>query len=109
VERTFAQDLTNLTQCMKQLELLINNLNERWTKINNHYLIKKLLVKMRFTDFSRLTVEQLGKEINLSIYQNLLSTAWQRSRLPVRLIGVGVRLIPIEKNNTEVQQLDLLF
>jgi DNA polymerase-4 len=54
--------------------------------------IAKLFLKLKFSDFSKTTVERVGLAINESSAQTLLREAFGRKTLPVRLIGIGVRL-----------------
>ena len=49
-------------------------------------------MKLKFSDFSSTTVERVGTAAVESDYRQLLIEGWQRRELPVRLIGIGVRL-----------------
>ncbi len=47
---------------------------------------------MKFSDFSSTTVERVGTTAAESDYKQLLAQGWGRREMPVRLIGIGVRL-----------------
>ena len=49
-------------------------------------------MKLKFSDFSSTTVERVGTAAVESDYHQLLIEGWQRREMPVRLIGIGVRL-----------------
>ena len=54
-------------------------------------VVTKIFLKLKFSDFTRTTVERAGLELSLNSYQSLLSEGYARTGKPVRLIGVGVR------------------
>ena len=58
-------------------------------------------MKLRFADFSRTTAEGGGSVPDEEQFRILLATAHKRAVLPVRLMGIGVRL------GEPVAQLDL--
>jgi len=53
---------------------------------------QKPFVKIKFSDFRQTTVESATSVPTLGHFENLIDTAWQRGRRPVRLLGLGVRL-----------------
>ena len=55
--------------------------------------IDKAFVKLKFNDFTTTTVERVGTKAVEADYQDLLAEGWERKAKPVRLIGLGVRLI----------------
>ena len=53
--------------------------------------ITKILVKLKFSDFTRTTAERAGLEPTLPAFRSLLAEAFARTGKKVRLIGLGVR------------------
>lgn len=96
VEHTFEQDLPDLAACMAQLPMLHAELLGRLGRLDSSYRIGKPLVKLKFHDFSQTTLEQAGMGHELENYQRLLAAAHVRGSKPVRLIGLGVRLIDLQ-------------
>ncbi len=89
-ERTFNVDLDTLEQCMEALNSQYRELESGVIKHLEEYAIKKIYVKLKFSDFSQTTAERGCLELNIETAQSLLETAFSRSRLSVRLLGVGV-------------------
>ena len=50
---------------------------------------------MKFFDFNQTTIERQNTGPNLDDYSMLCEEAWQRAAIPVRLLGLGVRLIDL--------------
>ena len=67
--------------------------------------ITKMFVKLKFSDFSRTTIERAGLVPSLANYRLLLEEAFSRTGKKIRLIGIGVRFAEIEQ---KVAQLPLL-
>ncbi|PYI76547.1 MAG: DNA polymerase IV, partial [Verrucomicrobia bacterium] len=67
--------------------------------------ITKIFLKLKFSDFTRTTIERAGLLPNLESYGQLLQEAFSRTGKKVRLIGIGVRFAEIDQ---EVAQLPLL-
>jgi DNA polymerase-4 len=92
VENTYAQDLPDMATCLEKIPELIVSLNKRIQRLDDDYRIHNSFLKMKFRDFSQTTVERLHcqpVEQDLSV---LCEEAWQRGKIPVRLLGIGVRL-----------------
>jgi len=94
VEHTYTQDLQNGQPCLDKLPGLLEELSGRIDKGNLAPRIQKAYVKVKFNDFSTTTVERVGTAARLSDYQELLADGLARRDLPVRLLGLGVRLKP---------------
>ena len=104
VENTYAQDLPDLAACLQKIPELIIALNQRMERLDDYYRIQNSFLKMKFNDFSQTTVERSycsPVEQDLSI---LCEEAWQRGKIPVRLLGIGVRLNDLTESGG---QLDL--
>lgn len=99
IEKTFEQDLS-YQDVLKSLPLLLKGLSERLVEYES-YTHKSLVVKMKFKDFHQTTVEQAGLALTLDNLQRLLSDAYQRREMRIRLIGIGMKF------NQETLQLEL--
>ena len=104
VEHTFAQDLSGIAPCIKQLPKLTDELTSRLSRIQRPSPIKKSFVKLKFHDFTSTTMECCVEEPRLSTYQQLCSDAFKRGNRPVRLLGVGVRFDHQDENDGKSNQ-----
>lgn len=104
VERTFQEDVPDLQHCLTKLPELIDELNNRIARLDNSYKTGKPFVKVKFHDFTQTTLEQKGAPLTWQSYQVLLEQAFQRGNKPVRLLGIGTRVIDL---NDMVVQLKL--
>ena len=95
VENTFDHDLPNVDACLAQLPQLLDELQRRMQRLDASYRPGKPFVKLKFHDFTQTTLEQAGASRDLESYRQLLAQAFQRGERPVRLIGVGVRLLDL--------------
>ena len=95
VENTYDHDLPNLDACLAQLPALLDELRGRMARLDSSYRPDKPFVKLKFHDFTQTTLEQAGARRDLDSYRQLLSAAFARGDKPVRLIGVGVRLLDL--------------
>ncbi|WP_240349121.1 DNA polymerase IV [Halomonas binhaiensis] len=102
VETTFDHDLPTLDHVHAALAPLHEKLETRITRHGQHGL-SSLFVKVRFNNFSTTTMDARGLEPSLDNYHQLADQAWARGKRPVRLLGIGVRLLPEEAR----QQLSL--
>ena len=110
VENTFDTDLPDLDSSLEAMLGLLPKLELRLKRLDNHYSIKKQFVKLKFHDFVTTTVEMLSEDTNPENYRTLCEQGFARGERAVRLIGVGVRVEPLE-NSAEVvsgDQLSLL-
>lgn len=96
VERTFARDLPDLAACLEQLPALLEELSRRQARLDGGYRPDKPFVKLKFHDFTQTTLEQAGAAFDASTYGQLLRQAFARGERPVRLIGVGIRLLDLK-------------
>ncbi|NIC35362.1 DNA polymerase IV [Halomonas desiderata] len=92
VETTFASDLPDLAQCYEQLIPLCERLEARLAR-HGHPPVSGAFVKVRFDDFSLTTLDSRGASPSAETFASLMEQAWARQRRPVRLLGVGVRLV----------------
>lgn len=90
-EETFSFDLQTLPQCEEELEQLFADLMADLAQKEATRIVAKIFVKLKFSDFTRTTVERAGIEPSLNAFRALLTEAFARTGKPVRLLGVGVR------------------
>lgn len=93
VERTFSEDVSGPAEWAPIIERLYINLIERIEAAKAWHAIDKAFIKLKFSDFTTTTVERVGTKAVEADYQSLLMEGWERKAKPVRLIGLGVRLI----------------
>ncbi|MFW1676888.1 DNA polymerase IV [Pontibacter sp. JAM-7] len=105
VEHTFAEDLPDYTTCQQQLPALIDRLRQRAAQHLKQRNIAGAVVKVKFADFTQTTAEHQVTRPTLQCYESLLREAYGRGGKPVRLLGVGIRLLSGTHSTTE--QLDL--
>lgn len=92
VEHTFAEDLPNGPECEAKIPDLLHDLEHRLGRLKDSYGIKGAFVKVKFSDFTSTTVERAGSKPSPEDYRLLMQEALSRHALPVRLLGLGVRL-----------------
>ncbi|MGB8714651.1 MAG: DNA polymerase IV, partial [Onishia taeanensis] len=92
VETTFHHDLPDLAACRDALLPLIERLASRIER-HGHPPLDKLFIKVRFSDFTLTSLECQGAIPSTELFHRLLDQAWSRAAQPVRLLGVGVRLV----------------
>jgi len=95
VENTYDQDLPNLESCLQKLPDLLEALKPRLQRLDTDYRIHNCFLKMKFYDFNQTTIERQNTVPDLDDYGMLCEEAWQRAAIPVRLLGLGVRLIDL--------------
>ncbi len=107
VERTFSTNLESLEACAEKVQSLFLELEEELFRLKVDRKIAKLFLKLKFSDFTKTTVERVGLAIKESSAQTLLREAFGRKALPIRLIGIGVRLATYHASQS--QQLEFEF
>jgi len=90
-ETTFADLLTTLDDCARELDPLIDELEHELRAKAPERPIHKAFVKIKFADFTRTTKECVHPHPTRETYRALLAEAYARSPLPIRLLGTGVR------------------
>ncbi len=94
-EETFARDLETLEACEEKLEELFADFMADVAQKETTRVVTKIFVKLKFSDFTRTTVERAGLLPSLGAYRELLAEAFQRAGKKVRLLGIGVRFAEI--------------
>lgn len=111
VENTYDNDLPDISAVPEQLPTLLNELQTQYEKINKEYAVSKRFVKIKFSDFTQTTLEELCILNEPSLYApdyfvGLAVRAWRRAEKPVRLLGVGFRLHDLKPPDSQ-EQLEL--
>ena len=102
VENTYPQDLPDLAACLLKIPELIGSLSKRMERLDADYRIQNSFLKMKFSDFSQTTVERSHSKPVEQDLSSLCQEAWQRGRMPVRLLGVGVRLYDLTESGGQM-------
>lgn len=93
VEETFNKDLPSYEECRKALPGLYEDFVRRMERGQYQDRIKGMVVKLKFFDFKQTTHEEVFVGMpSLADFERLLQRAWSRRVVPVRLVGLGVRL-----------------
>jgi DNA polymerase-4 len=104
VEHTYSDDLLDQEACKAKISGLLLELRSRLRRVDNDYLVTKQFIKVKFNDFTSTTVErQLTKGLPQESFEVLLEQAWERSGLPVRLLGLGVRFVDTRQQELVLQ------
>jgi DNA polymerase IV len=103
VERTFDFNLTTLADCEARLGELYEELLNDLACQKEPRKIHKLFVKLKFADFTRTTVERVGEQPSIEQYRELLGEGFRRKNRPVRLLGVGVRFVPVAEEERQME------
>jgi DNA polymerase-4 len=91
-EQTFSQNLPTLSECERRLAILHADLLRDLAKARDPRPIRKVFVKLKFSNFTRTTVECVAAQPAMPILNTLLEQGYRRGNgLPVRLLGAGVR------------------
>ncbi|MFT4650069.1 MAG: DNA polymerase-4 [Polaribacter sp.] len=106
VENTYPEDLPDLDSCIEKIPALITELKKRLENLDADYSAQNSFLKMKFKDFTQTTIERQGSTPILADYRCLCEEAWLRKKLPVRLLGIGVKLNDLTENSG---QLDLFM
>jgi DNA polymerase IV len=102
VEETFTKDLIGEQACQLALSVLMQKLMQRWQPLQEQYQINKVFIKLRYADFSVMTLEQKAEQFSRAVAVELMQQMLQKKNLPVRLLGVGFGL---QEKQQEQEQL----
>jgi DNA polymerase-4 len=107
VENTFVHDLPDLAACLAELPLLHEQMLKRWLPHQSRYRVAGKTIKLKFNNFVSTTAEQFTDNADASLYPQLMAQAWARHQRPVRLLGVGVKLVPRDAHARDQLSLEL--
>ncbi|MDP3559131.1 MAG: DNA polymerase IV [Legionellaceae bacterium] len=105
VEETYPKDLPNNQACLNALPELLTRLEERIQRAGEIFGIHTLFIKLKFSDFQQTTVERTSNQVNVEILHQLVQEGFSRKNMPVRLLGIGIKLK--QKNDLKSVQLSL--
>jgi DNA polymerase-4 len=103
VENTYDVDLPDLASCIEQLPDLLESLEKRTQSLDDDYRIHNCFLKMKFRDFSQTTVERQNTTPILADLTMLCEEAWTRGQIPVRLLGIGVKLDDLTEGGGQLE------
>jgi len=106
-ERTFADPVVSIEECLRALDELVGELLEELRAKASDRPVHKAFVKVKFADFKRTTRECVCAHPTREVFERLLTEARGRSVRPVRLLGSGVRFADGDEADTLQQWLDL--
>lgn len=92
VEETFLHDLPDVEACLAALPELMVRLEARIQRAGEVLGIHTLFVKLKFNDFQQTTVERVHDSLDFKIVCQLIHEGFLRKRMPVRLLGIGIKL-----------------
>jgi DNA polymerase-4 len=72
---------------------------KRIQNLKDSYQIQKQFIKIKFHDFVGTTVEMISSSLDTDNYRTLCEQGFARGNKPVRLLGMGVKLIPLTENS----------
>ena len=102
-ENTFREDVTNPNELLPLMEQLKTEIEELLLGKYRDRKVRSLVVKLKFSDFTRTTAESAQSELSSEVFRVLLDEAWSRGEgKAVRLFGIGVRLVD-EKNDPQLE------
>lgn len=119
-EETYMSDIESLDSCLAEVFPLLEEVTRRLMRFkekeSSSLKIKKGFVKLKFHNFKSVTVEKtrqddLFKELwekgfisegVVTYFKDLLTEAYNRNPIPVRLIGLGVRFQDDQEVNDSV-------
>lgn len=108
VEETFEKDLQSAQDCIKAIPRLYADFLGRLEAESFQNSVKGLFVKLKFFDFKQTTHEEVMHKVpDIKDFERLVQRAWVRREVPVRLLGLGVRLRPLQSRATEEDALQL--
>ncbi len=94
VEETYNLDLVSLEDCLARIPSLFEDWERRMLRVKERDRIRGFVVKLKFHDFKSTTREMSARGWpTIADFSGLLTRAWERRGEPVRLIGIGVRLL----------------
>lgn len=102
-ENTFMEDVSRIDDLLPILTQMMQGIEDSLEGRYRDRKVRSLVVKLKFSDFTRTTAERAHGQLNEDIFTLLLSDAWRRGKgMPVRLLGIGVRLAD-EKDDPQME------
>lgn len=102
VEHTFRTDIS-IKEASENLAELYDELLKRIKSSEPGRIIKNQFIKVKFSNFKQTTLEKSNQDIDLGLYKTLLNEISNKNNSPIRLLGLGVHFMDVEKI-IEIQQ-----
>jgi len=107
-ERTFREDLRTPEEGLEKLAPLVEELGADYRGKHAGRKIREGFVKLKFDDFSITTAQRPMEKVEPETFAALLEEGWARGGgKAVRLIGAGVRFVPLKTEQALVGQLEM--
>ncbi len=104
VEETFREDRKTLESLVKELPAIYKDFDSRMQKSKVHDRIRGFIVKIKYFDFTASTHEVAHRSYpQISDFEKLLLKLWEKRAAPVRLLGIGTRLLCAEEPKNRPQ------
>ncbi len=95
-ERTFGENVDVFETLLVRLDEVLDDQEADLRKSAADRRVRKIFVKLKFTDFTKTSVERVADRFDRSLFPDLLKEAWaRRGGKGVRLLGVGVRFAEV--------------
>jgi len=102
-ETTFSEDVVGALALVPELRRLVDEVEQSYQARYNERDIKSVVVKLKFADFTRTTIEKASTKVDISLAEALLIDGHARGGgKSVRLLGVGIRLAD-EEDETQLE------
>jgi DNA polymerase-4 len=102
-EHTFPEDVMRREDLVPILKTTRQTVEETLLGRYRDRRVRSLVVKLKFADFTQTTAERASSVVDEAVYLELLTEAWSRGNgRPVRLFGLGVRLLD-EKDDPQME------
>ncbi|MFA5631331.1 MAG: DNA polymerase IV [Porticoccaceae bacterium] len=95
VEHTYESDLTSVDACIAEAPMLYQRLLTRLERLPRTYQVRKIQVKLKFSNFTQTTLEQPCENPCPQRVATMIADGMARQNLPVRLLGIGVQFKPL--------------
>jgi DNA polymerase-4 len=93
VETTYVRDLVDRAACQDALGKLVARLADATRRLDACESIDRIFVKIRFDNFKGTSVERAASSLDAERFCALLDEGLARGERPVRLLGVGARIV----------------
>ncbi len=102
-ENTFTEDVRNSAELLPVIQRMQEQISELLQRRYGDRQVRALVVKLKFSDFTRTTAESAHTQMSDEVFRVLLEEAWSRGGgKSVRLCGIGVRLMD-EKDDPQLE------
>ncbi len=102
-ETTFSEDVVGALTLVPELRRLVDEVEQSYQSRYTERDIKSVVVKLKFADFTRTTIEKASTKVDVTLAEALLIDGYARGGgKAVRLLGVGIRLAD-EEDETQLE------